>query len=55
MLHRLTLKIPNKTRTLVSVDASIRHAGLDAFYASAPPGALRSVPDDFRSLAEKDL
>ena len=24
-------------------------------YASAAPGASRSVPDDFRSLAEKDL
>jgi DNA polymerase-4 len=38
------------------VDAIRERFGWEAVnYASAAPGASRSVPDDFRSLAEKDL
>ena len=39
-----------------AIDAIRERFGWEAVnYASAAPGASRSVPDDFRSLAEKDL
>ena len=39
-----------------AIDAIRDRFGWEAVnYASAAPGASRSVPDDFRSLAEKDL
>jgi DNA polymerase IV len=39
-----------------AMDAIRERFGWEAVnYASAAPGASRSVPDDFRSLAEKDL
>jgi DNA polymerase-4 len=39
-----------------AVDAIRERFGWEAVnYASAAPGASRSVPDDFRRLAEKDL
>jgi DNA polymerase-4 len=39
-----------------AIDAIRERFGWEAVnYASAAPGASRSVPDDFRSLAEKEL
>jgi DNA polymerase-4 len=44
------------TRADLAVDAIRERFGWEAiFYAQAPPDGARSVPDDFRSLAEKAL
>jgi DNA polymerase-4 len=45
-----------RLRADLAIDAIRERFGWEAVnYASAAPGALRSVPDEFRGLAEKDL